>query len=91
MSERHQLIVDRHEGDRSVVEVDGTGFTDLPRWLLPMAARGDDVITVIVEAEPDRTVVTLQRDPAATARAKTAAKDAIDRLKRRDPGGDVRL
>jgi hypothetical protein len=91
MSERHQLIVDRHEGDRSVVEVDGAGFADVPRWLLPTAARGDDVIAVIVQAEPDRTVVTLQRDPAATARARDAAKDIVERLKRRDPGGDVRL
>ena len=91
MSERHQLIVDRQEGDRMVVEVDGHGFADLPRWLLPAATRGDDVLTVIVESEPDRTVVTLQRDPAATARAKSAAKDVVERLRKRDPGGDVRL
>lgn len=91
MSERHALIVDRHEGDRTVVEVDGKGFADLPRWLLPTAALGDDVIAVTVEAGPERTVVTLERDAAETARAKDAARDAVDRLKRRDPGGDVRL
>ena len=41
MTECHRWIVDRHEGDRSVVEVDGHGFFDLPRSLLPLGPRGD--------------------------------------------------
>ncbi len=91
MSEIHQLIVDRHEGDLAVVEVDGKAFLDLPRWLLPRAARGDDVLAVTVEAESDRAVITVVRDADATARAKAEAAEAVQRLKRKDPGGDLRL
>src|SRR3989442_11782339 len=36
-------IIDRHEGDLAVVEVDGRSLLDVPRWLLPHAARPDDV------------------------------------------------
>jgi len=44
MPESHRLIIDRHEGDLAVVEVDGGPVLDLPRWLLPHAARPDDVL-----------------------------------------------
>ncbi len=91
MKETHRFIVDRHEEALTVVEVDGTVFLDVPRWLLPGATRADDVLAVTVEAEADRTVVTLERDTAATARAQADAAAAVQRLKRRDPGGDVRL
>jgi hypothetical protein len=91
MKEAHRFIVDRHEEDRTVVEADGTGFFDLPRWLLPTTARGDDVLAVTVEAEADRAVITVERDADATARAQADARASIERLKRRDPGGDVRL
>ena len=91
MKETHRFIVDRHEEALTVVEVDGTVFLDLPRWLLPGATRADDVLAVTVEAEANRTVVTLERDTAATARAQADAAAAVQRLKRRDPGGDVRL
>ena len=91
MKETHRFIVDRHEGALTVVEVDGKTFLELPRWLLPGSARADDVLAVTVEAEADRAVVTLERDAAATARAQADAAAAVERLKRRDPGGDVRL
>jgi len=91
MKETHRFIVDRHEEALTVVEVDGTVFLDVPRWLLPGATRADDVLVVTVEAGADRTVVTLERDTAATARAQADAAAAVQRLKRRDPGGDVRL
>ena len=91
MKEGHRFIVDRHEEDRTVVESDGIGFFDLPRWLLPRATRGDDVLAVTVEAEADRAVITVVRDAGATARAKSDAVAAVERLKRRDPGGDVQL
>jgi hypothetical protein len=91
MKERHRFIVDRHEEGRTVVEADGAGFFDLPRWLLPRAAQGDDVLALPVEAEADRAVITLARDAGATARAKGDAAAAVARLKRRDPGGDVQL
>ncbi len=91
MKQTHRFIVDRHEGELSIVEVDGATFLDVPRWMLPQAAHGDDVLAVTVEASEDRAVVTLERDAAATARAQAEAAAAVERLKRRDPGGDIRL
>jgi len=91
MAEHHSWIVDRHEDALTVVEVDGGGFVDLPRWLLPRAARGDDVLAVTVEAGADQTVITVVRDTAATARAAEEARAAVARLKRKDPGGDLKL
>ncbi len=91
MPESHRFIIDRHEGDLAVVEVDGGPTLDLPRWLLPHAARPDDVLLVSIEPGTDRTAVTIVRDVDATERARAAARRAMDRLQRRDPGGDVIL
>src|SRR2546426_5051934 len=68
MPETHRFIIDRHEGDLAVVEVDGGSLLDVPRWLLPHAARPDDVLGVTVDAGPERTVVTIVRDAEASAR-----------------------
>src|SRR3989441_13112798 len=89
MDDRHQLIIDRYEGDLVVVEVDGRGFVDLPRWLLPAGARADAVLAVTVDAGPERAPITIGRDADTTARAQDAARPAGERLKRRDPGGGV--
>jgi hypothetical protein len=91
MSESHRFIVDRHEGDLAVVEVDGGPTLDLPRWLLPYATRPDDVLLVSIEQGTDRTAVTIVRDVGATERARAAARQTVDRLRRHDPGGDVIL
>src|SRR2546428_12210802 len=91
MPETHRFIIDRHEGDLAVVAVDGRSLLDVPRWLLPHAARPDDVLGVTVDAGPDRTVVTIVRDAAASARARAEAEDAVARLKRRGPGGGPRV
>src|SRR2546428_10679988 len=91
MPDTHRFIIDRHEGDLAVVEVDGRSLLDVPRWLLPHAARPDDVLGVTVDAGPERTVVTIVRDAEASARARAEAEDAVARLKRRDPRGGLRL
>ncbi len=91
MVEAHRFIIDRHEGDVSVVEIDGRALLDLPRWLLPTGARGDDVLSVTVDAGAERAVITVARDAAATERAKAAGRRAVERLKPKDPGGDLVL
>src|SRR5439155_696532 len=99
MPESHRFIVDRHEGDLAVVEVDGGSTLDVPRWLLPHAARPDDVLLVSVEQGTDRTVVTIVRDVAAELRRReetrdigvillTARKDEPDRIKGLSLGAD---
>src|SRR3989442_10264850 len=91
MPETHRFIIDRHEGDLAVVEVDGGSLLDVPRWLLPHAARPDDVLGVTVEAGPERTVVTIVPHAEASARARAEAEDAEGPLKRLDPAGHLRL
>ena len=91
MTEAHRFIIDRHEGDVTVVEIDGHALLDLPRWLLPTGARGDDVLSVTVDAGSERAVITVARDAAATERAKAAGRRAVERLKPKDPGGDLVL
>jgi len=88
----HRLVVDRIEGDLAVVEVDGDRFLDLPRWILPTGARGDDVV-VVRRRETGDGAVTLELvvDAEATARARDEAKALIERLRRKDTGGDIVL
>jgi hypothetical protein len=85
-----QWIVDRLEGDRVVVErPDGTRHEVL-RELLPARAREGDVISVELGADPARpSSATVDR--RATRARREALAGRVTRLKRRDPGGDVRL
>lgn len=80
-------MVDRFEGETAVVEVDGGGTLDLPRWLLPPDAREGDHL--VVRGEGSRVEISL--DPAATGAARAEAQATVERLKRRDPGGDLAL
>jgi hypothetical protein len=91
MAEPHRFIVDRHEETLTVVAVDGQRVLDLPRWLLPRATRGDDVLAVSVDSGDDRAVITIVRDTAATAQARAEARATLERLRQTDPGGDLQL
>jgi len=93
MSEaRHQLVIDRFEGDLAVAEIDGGDVLDLPRWFLPDGVQEDDVVVARRSAGADGAVtLELRVDTAATERARARAKEIIDRLRARDPGGDLSL
>ncbi len=91
MSERI-WVIDRFEGDVAVLVEDGTGAArEAPRRSLPKGARAGDVLRVPVDAsgEPDWTRATA--DEALRREREDEARAAIDRLRRRDPGGDVKL
>jgi len=90
MSE-YRLTIDRFEEQHAVVLVDGTHYFEIPRWMLPDHTTADDVVAASVAAEADRMVITLRRDPDATRRANAAARDAVQRLTRRDGGGKIDL
>ena len=91
MDER-RLVVDRVEGELAVVEVDGGAVLDLPLWLLPPGTREADVVTVASISEGDGALrVTLRLDRAAADAARDAAAERLERLRARDPGGDVEL
>jgi hypothetical protein len=88
----HELIVDRFEGEMAVVEVDGARFFDLPRWLLPPEAREDDVLAVTCRTDAEGAIThEIRIDTAATASARADAQQLVDRLRRKDPGGDISL
>lgn len=87
---RHELIVDRIEGDRAVVEVDGAYVLELPRWLLPAETSPDDLLIVVTRAADAGTVEhKIRVDHAATAEAQREARGLVERLRGRDTGGDI--
>ena len=75
----------------SLVEDESGSTRDVPRRDLPQDTREGDVLRVPVDAsgEPDWRAATadesLRRERMEEARA------ALERLRRRDPGGDVKL
>lgn len=90
--ETHRLVVDRFEGDLVVVEVDGERFLDLPRWLLPDDVREDDVLVVGRCMHADGTLTLEVRvDPEAAERTRAEVRAVVERLRHRDPGGDLTL
>ena len=88
----HRLVVDRFEGDLVVVEVDGGEFRDLPRWLFPEGlAEGDVVIAGRSVESGDAARIELRVDREATEAGRKEAGEILERLKKRDPGGDLAL
>jgi hypothetical protein len=88
--ERRYYAVDRVEGDRAILIADGSSDpVDLPPGLLPFRVREAMVLSVPLDARGrpqwDRAV----RDEAEERRRLAEGKARLDRLKRRDPGGDV--
>lgn len=78
-----RLSFDRLEGDRQEIAVlladDGTTI-NLPKRLLPRAARPGDVLTLA-----------LTRDLKATRQLADQTKAIQQELKATDPGGDIKL
>jgi hypothetical protein len=77
------LSLDRFEGkgNKIAVLVTDDGETlNIPRALLPPSAKPGDVLTLSIEP-----------DPAATARLAAETQRVQDKLAKRDPGGDIKL
>ena len=78
-----RLSLDRFEGDRKQIAVLVTDDGDpinFPKALLPRGSKPGDIL-----------VFDIERDTAATSRVADATKRVQDDLKKRDPGGDIRL
>lgn len=91
-STTHRLVIDRFEEDLVVVEVNGGAMLDLPRWMLPAdAEEGDVVLMQRGSSEGADLRWTLRIDRAATEAARDTARATLERLKQRDPGGDIAL
>lgn len=93
MSERKERlwVVDRMEGSIAVLIRDGDERTeDVPLSALPAGSREGSVLRVPeLDGRPDWTAAALDEE-ARRARLREA-EEILDRLRRRDPGGDVRL
>ena len=77
------LSLDRFEGKGRGVAVlvgDQGETLNFPRSFLPAEAKPGDVLTLSIEI-----------DPAATARLAEETKSLQDKLGKRDPGGDIKL
>ena len=87
----HRLIVDRIEGDLVVVELADGRTLDLPRWMLPPDLREGDVVATRVERSEDGVRLETKVDADETRRRRASAKETVERLSARDPGGDIQL
>ena len=78
-----RLSLDRFEGDDKRIAVllteDGRSI-NVPRDLLPEDARAGDCL-----------VLTLERDAGATAEVRKKTRAVRSRLRKTDPGGDIKL
>jgi hypothetical protein len=78
-----RLTIDRFEGDRKQIAVlltDDGDPINFPKALLPRRSKPGDILTFNIE-----------RDTEATRRVADATKAVQSDLKKRDPGGDLRL
>ena len=84
------FVIDRFEGDTAVLLGDDGSEHEVQRSLLPPGAREGSVVRVPVSGPlPDWSRAVL--DEAELHRRDIAARERLDRLKRRDPGGNIEL
>jgi hypothetical protein len=90
--QRRYYAVDRLEGDRAVLVADGDREpVVLPLAALRFRAREAMVLAVPLDAHGRPRWDRAERDEAEERRRLAEGKARLERLKRRDPGGDVRL
>ena len=85
-------VVDRIVGERVVLVQDETGVTEeVARAVIPGRVREGDVLRV--PSDPTGQPVWSRAETDAELRRERLdeSRDAIDRLKKRDPGGNVKL
>ncbi len=83
MPVRHSLTLDRFEGPSKQIAVmltdDGESF-NLPKSLLPPTAKPGDILTFSLELDPEQTRAVAEE-----------TRRVQDKLKKSDPGGDIKL
>jgi len=93
MSERSRiLVVDRVEGERAVLVDDETrARLEVPTAELPFVVREGDVLRVPLATQGELDWESATADEELKRKRLEDALRRLDRLKRRDPGGDVTL
>lgn len=84
----HTLVIDRVvDEDTVVAELDGSIMVAVPRTLLPTDAAPDTVLRVRRDARN----VEIAIDVDASRQARLRSEALAERLRQRDPGGDIAL
>jgi hypothetical protein len=84
--------IDRFEdGGWAVLEGEDGKVFDLPRELLPKEAEAGDVIALEAAYGEELSVLVLRLDRDATETRLEASRSVLERLKGKDPGGDLTL
>jgi len=85
-------IVDRQTEAGVAVHLEDGRVFELPSILLPEGVEEGDHLTVRREhSSPDVIRLLLRRDDAASERGRNEARSRLERLRRRDPGGNRSL
>ncbi len=88
----HRWTLDRFEGSFAVVEVGDGSFLDLPRWMLPENVdEGAHLVVHWHDGQNGERVIDVAVDRAATDAAREQVHATLERLRSRDPGGDITL
>jgi hypothetical protein len=88
---RHRWVVDRLGEQTAGVEHDGDHVYDVPRMLVPEAAREGDVLAIEVGGKADALTIRVKRDTAATKRAKDESAQQLRAAKGEGGRGDIEL
>lgn len=95
MSDRTQplrVVVDRLEGSKAVLVADDEQGYEILAEELPKACRVEGaVLDVPLDAKRAPLWLRAHRNSAEEQRRRREAAEALKRLRRRDPGGDVQL
>lgn len=91
MTAHKWYAVDRLEGDRAVLISDDGERVELPTGSLPFRVKEGTVVRVPLDEGGRPDWARAARDEAEERGRLDEARRRLERLKRRDPGGDVRL
>ena len=83
--------VDRMEGRIAVLVADDGTPVDMPIPMLPAGAREGSVLLVPVGSDGTPNWTAAELDEAERGRRLKRARETLDRLRKRDPGGDIAL
>lgn len=86
-----RFVVDAVEDDVARLEAEDGRVFEVPADWLPEGLRGGDVLALTPMREAGRSLVAVRVDPAAREARLETARGRLERLRARDPGGDVEL
>lgn len=84
-------VLDRIEGATAVLVDDAGATLDVPVRSLPSGVREGAVLRVSLRADGAPDWSTARVDHAEAARRRAEGEERLKRLRKRDPGGDIKL